>query len=197
MPPNITRVQWRLKGDMPFGVKFDETTGTFSGTPLDAGEYTIPVHVKTNYGNDEKDVKFVVKRNVLYKFCIARINDLSAGAVTIVDMHDYVNAFGVTESVCLQDEGITEVEYEFSIGEDFNPLPEKKVPRPGTGTIGSLFTCDYDIETGRITFTGLGNKTSINSSHLLNITITTNTSYTRWRFKVLTNSSGTNLISDS
>ena len=41
---------------MPWGVSFDEQTGTFSGMPDTAGEYTVPVTVETNYGRDTKDV---------------------------------------------------------------------------------------------------------------------------------------------
>ena len=49
---------------MPWGVSFDEQTGTFSGTPDTAGEYTVPVTVETNYGRDTKDVLVKVKENV-------------------------------------------------------------------------------------------------------------------------------------
>ena len=49
MPPKITRVRWSAS-NLPWGVSFDEGTGTFSGTPEDIGEYTIPVTVETNYG---------------------------------------------------------------------------------------------------------------------------------------------------
>ena len=57
MPPRITRVKWSAL-DVPFGVKFDEATGTFSGIPEDAGNYIVPVKVTTNYGSDMKDVEF-------------------------------------------------------------------------------------------------------------------------------------------
>ena len=60
MPPRITRVRWSAQG-LPWGVQFNERTGTFSGTPEDAGEYTVPVTVETNYGTDTKDVKIVVE----------------------------------------------------------------------------------------------------------------------------------------
>ena len=60
MPPRITEVQWGYSGRLPSGISFKEETGTFSGTPTKAGEYTIPVTVWTNYGEDTKDVKIVV-----------------------------------------------------------------------------------------------------------------------------------------
>ncbi len=59
MPKNITRVTWSAT-ELPYGLSFSETTGTFSGTPEDEGEYYIPVRVRTNYGTDEKEVKIVV-----------------------------------------------------------------------------------------------------------------------------------------
>ena len=49
MPRNIWRVQWSASG-LPFGIKFDEDNGTFSGTPDEAGMYLVPVQVRTNYG---------------------------------------------------------------------------------------------------------------------------------------------------
>ena len=63
MPKNITRVRWSASS-LPWGVSFDEQTGTFSGTPDTAGEYTVPVTVETNYGKDTKDVLITVAENV-------------------------------------------------------------------------------------------------------------------------------------
>ena len=63
MPKNITRVRWSAS-DLPWGVSFDEQTGTFNGTPETEGEYTVPVTVETNYGKDTKDVLVKVKGNV-------------------------------------------------------------------------------------------------------------------------------------
>ena len=60
MPPNITQVDWRYGGWLPSGLSFNEQTGTFSGTPTKGGEYTVPVSVRTNYGEDTKDVKICV-----------------------------------------------------------------------------------------------------------------------------------------
>ena len=60
MPKQITRVKWSAM-DIPFGVEFDETTGTFSGAPEDEGEYIVPVSVQTNYGKDTKDVVLSVE----------------------------------------------------------------------------------------------------------------------------------------
>ena len=46
---------------MPWGMSFNETTGTFTGTPTETGEYVVPVRVQTNYGQDQKDVYIVVE----------------------------------------------------------------------------------------------------------------------------------------
>ncbi len=59
MQPKITRVKWSAV-NIPWGVVFDELTGTFTGRPEDVGEYVIPVTVETNYGKDTKDVKLIV-----------------------------------------------------------------------------------------------------------------------------------------
>lgn len=55
MPKRITRVRWSAS-NIPWGLSFNESTGTFSGTPEDEGEYIVPVTVETNYGRDAKDV---------------------------------------------------------------------------------------------------------------------------------------------
>ena len=60
MPPKITRVRWKAE-NVPWGVSFNEQTGTFTGTPDDIGEYVVPVTVETNYGTDTKDVKIIVE----------------------------------------------------------------------------------------------------------------------------------------
>ena len=61
MPPRITNVKWRCNGWLPEGILFDENTGTFTGTPHEVGEYTLPITVRTNYGEDTKDVMLVVE----------------------------------------------------------------------------------------------------------------------------------------
>ena len=61
MPPRITRVRWKAAGEIPFGLDFDERTGTFTGEPEEAGEYVIPVSVETNYGKDTKDVTIIIE----------------------------------------------------------------------------------------------------------------------------------------
>ena len=61
MPPRITNVKWRCNGWLPEGILFDENTGTFTGTPHEVGEYTLPITVRTNYGEDTKDVVLVVE----------------------------------------------------------------------------------------------------------------------------------------
>ena len=55
MPKIITSVNWSAQ-NVPSGLSFDPQTGSFSGTPVGTGEYTIPVTVQTNYGRDTKDV---------------------------------------------------------------------------------------------------------------------------------------------
>ena len=55
MPKKITSVKWTAS-EIPSGLSFNESTGTFSGTAANAGEYTVPVTVETNYGTDTKDV---------------------------------------------------------------------------------------------------------------------------------------------
>ncbi len=40
MQPKITRVKWSAV-NIPWGVVFDELTGTFTGRPDDIGEYTF------------------------------------------------------------------------------------------------------------------------------------------------------------
>lgn len=60
MPKNITNVEWNAE-NIPSGVSFDTSTGTFSGEVGAEGEYTVPVTVTTNYGTDTKDVKFTVE----------------------------------------------------------------------------------------------------------------------------------------
>lgn len=59
MPPKITRVRWSAQ-NVPWGLSFNEKTGTFTGTPEDIGEYVVPVTVETNYGTDTEDVKIIV-----------------------------------------------------------------------------------------------------------------------------------------
>ena len=55
MPKNITSVEWQAQ-DIPSGLAFDKATGTFTGTPSAAGDFTVPVSVTTNYGSDTKNV---------------------------------------------------------------------------------------------------------------------------------------------
>ncbi len=59
MPKNITSVNWTASS-IPSGMNFDTSTGTFSGSPDEPGEYSVPVSVTTNYGSDTKDVKIIV-----------------------------------------------------------------------------------------------------------------------------------------
>ena len=61
MDPIIDEVDWYYLSALPRGIRFDEETGTFTGTPRTIGEYTIPIKVETNYGVDTKDVKIIVE----------------------------------------------------------------------------------------------------------------------------------------
>ena len=62
--------------NLPYGVSFDEITGTFSGTPEESGSYTIPVTVETNYGVDVKNVNINVKNNTWVANTIPKINNI-------------------------------------------------------------------------------------------------------------------------
>ena len=63
MPPKITQVSWSAS-NLPLGINFDKSTGKFSGTLDEAGEYDVPVKVETNYGSDEKYVHISVAEKV-------------------------------------------------------------------------------------------------------------------------------------
>ena len=56
MPKQITRVRWSASG-LPNGISFDEITGTFSGTPEETGQFSVPVTVETNYASDRKNIQ--------------------------------------------------------------------------------------------------------------------------------------------
>ena len=60
MEKRITSVQWSATG-LPAGLSFNTATGTFSGTPESAGEYNVPVTVRTNYGENTKNVLISVE----------------------------------------------------------------------------------------------------------------------------------------
>ena len=65
MPPNITRVRWSA-GELPWGIDFNENTGTFSGTPDEPGEYVVPVQVQTNYGISPVENVNIIVEGVSY-----------------------------------------------------------------------------------------------------------------------------------
>ena len=60
MPKRITSIEWGAS-NLPSGLSFNTATGTFSGTPAEAGDYTVPVTVRTNYGEDTKNVSISVE----------------------------------------------------------------------------------------------------------------------------------------
>lgn len=78
MPKEITRVSWGASG-VPDGLKFNESTGTFTGTALQDGEYVVPVRVETNYGSDEKDVRVLVEGKKYPVYAIGRYAALWSG----------------------------------------------------------------------------------------------------------------------
>ncbi len=55
MPKNIRRIRWSAK-KVPWGLRFNERTGTFTGKPEEAGEFVVPVTAETNYGKFTQDV---------------------------------------------------------------------------------------------------------------------------------------------
>ena len=65
MPPKITRVRWSAS-NLPWGISFNEQTGTFTGTPDkdDVGEYDIPITIETNFGKHQQYVKLNVLEKV-------------------------------------------------------------------------------------------------------------------------------------
>ena len=70
MPKIITNVGWSAS-NVPFGLLFSETNGVFSGSPnVSAGEYLVPVSVRTNYGSDSKFVKIIVENSFLPVYAI-------------------------------------------------------------------------------------------------------------------------------
>ena len=75
--PVITSVTWAVD-NLPDGVIIDKDTGVISGTPAEAGSYTVPVTVVTEYGSDTKDVSMTVKGN--YSILITGTNANTWGA---------------------------------------------------------------------------------------------------------------------
>ena len=58
--PVITSVTWAVD-NLPDGVIIDKDTGVISGTPAEAGSYTVPVTVVTDWGNDIKELKMLIE----------------------------------------------------------------------------------------------------------------------------------------
>ena len=64
MPKKITNVIWEAS-ELPRGLSLNRNTGELTGTPTaNAGLYTVPMKVTTNYGSDEKEVNIEVKAGV-------------------------------------------------------------------------------------------------------------------------------------
>ena len=73
--PVITSVSWAAD-NLPPGITFNEATGGFSGMPTAAGDYTVPVSVKTEWGSDTEDVNIVVeRRRVTSRFTVQAENN--------------------------------------------------------------------------------------------------------------------------
>ena len=71
MPKKITSVKWTAS-ELPSGLSFDEGTGTFTGTAEEAGEYTVPITVRTNYGTDTKDLAVTVEGRAYPVYAVGR-----------------------------------------------------------------------------------------------------------------------------
>ena len=79
MPKKVTKVKWSAS-ELPWGVSFNEATGTFSGIPEDFGEYIVPVTVQTNYGKDSKNVLMNVKNPYWVKRLYPKISNIQTKA---------------------------------------------------------------------------------------------------------------------
>ena len=93
MPKIITDVSWSATG-LPTGVSIDKNTGTLTGTPSEAGEYTVPVTVETNYGRNSKNVSVNVKnpywvKRLLPKFGGTQTTAYSNGKLFYTDSMSY------------------------------------------------------------------------------------------------------------
>ena len=115
MPKLITNVKWTASG-LPPGLSFDTNTGTFNGTPTQTGEYTVPVSVTTNYGSDMKDVSIEVKKLThYYRQIMVYVGEcLSEGDTISINLHDYMNIFGIPEKICFADENVSFINYKFT-----------------------------------------------------------------------------------
>ena len=66
--PIIRNVSWTAE-NMPDGVTINKDTGVISGIPVEAGEYTVPVSVTTDWGNDFRELKMLIEgRSEQYYF---------------------------------------------------------------------------------------------------------------------------------
>ena len=95
MPKIITDVSWSATG-LPYGVEIDKNTGTFTGTPIDVGVYTVPVTVKTNYGTDTKNLSV----SVTSPYMLYTNNGTWSGGATItedglypLDIYEFVKLY--------------------------------------------------------------------------------------------------------
>ena len=152
MPKNITSVVWSAS-NLPSGLSFDTATGTFSGTPTVAGEYTVPVTVRTNYGEDTKDVVINVKKK-MYTSCFFHMyqKQYLTGEILAIDMHDYAKGFGVDEPVSLSDNGVTSLEYSFRCVNSISDGNAELLEELGTEIECPPYSVNFTPQTGIITF---------------------------------------------
>lgn len=59
--PVIKNASWTAE-NLPEGIVIDSETGILTGTPTEAGEYSVPVSVVTDWGSDVKDMNISVTR---------------------------------------------------------------------------------------------------------------------------------------
>ena len=179
MPKNITSVVWSAS-NLPSGLSFDTATGTFSGTPTTAGEYTVPVTVRTNYGEDTKDVVITVKKK-MYTSCFFTMyqKQYLTGETLAIDMHDYVRGFGVDEPVSLSDDGVTSLHYSIrgvnNISDGNAELLEELNDCGG-------FNFNFDPQTGIITI--IPNSTVYLGTEWIALCIKTNLGESIWVLRV-------------
>ena len=214
MPPKITRVKWSAQ-DIPWGLSFDETNGTFTGTPEDEGKYTVPVTVQTNYGKDMKDVVVMVKRKYpYYAYVPVFLKDASiAGSTLIVNLRDFMlQNYDKESNICFYDNNIQNVEYYILGNISYWPFPTSsasptyklndimdRVITPEEYVIslrGTSYSFYYDIQTGEMVFTALSNNNQTGDSIPITMYIKTNQGYSLWSFFCKfgeTSSSGTSL----
>ena len=173
MPPTITRSDWTAS-NIPSGLSFDESTGTFSGTPTEEGEYTVPVSVTTYYGDnqligsDAKDVRVVVQyppADYTNKIFVVPVTAVTEGVITRINLRDYFDMLGVSnEHISLADAGITSCSY--VIRDNNGDIMETPIIFKSiiNNNITNIFTYDYDENTGEFVIIGLKTLSAVSTA---------------------------------